>query len=147
MALGCIVASLPVALLQLPWLPVTVSEFVELQHDPAPWGTASYHEGRERRLERVEFALFLYALGIFALSGLGTIVGKFFPWWVELAIWVLTAATCFGIVQFQRPGIGPTTNSVYLVVMIYLPSGIAVTSALAATLLFGSQFVPKNKVV
>jgi hypothetical protein len=147
MALGCIVASLPAALLQLPWLPVTVSEFVELQHDPAPWGTASYHEDRERRLERVESALVLYALGILALSGLGAIVGKLFRWWFELAIWIVTAATCLGIVQFQKPLIGPTTNSVYLVTMIYLPTGIAITSALAAIVVCGSQFVRKNSVV
>ena len=69
MALGCIVASLPIAFLQFPWLPARVIEFVELQHDPAPWGTASYHMDRERRLGRVESGLILYALGIFALAG------------------------------------------------------------------------------
>jgi hypothetical protein len=144
MALGCIVASLPVAVLQLPWLPATVSEFIELRHDPAPRGTAAYHEDRERRLGRVETALVLYSLGIIALSGLGTIVGKIFRWWVELAIWIVTAATCLGIAQFQRPLIGPSTSSVYLAIMIYLPTGIAITSILAAIVLIGSQFLRKN---
>ena len=74
-------ASLPIAFVQFPWLPARVIEFVEVQYDPAPWGTASYHLDRERRLGRVESALILYALGIFALAGLGAIVIKVVPWW------------------------------------------------------------------
>src|SRR5438309_9329157 len=127
MALGCLVASLPLALLQFPWLPATVIEFVELQHDPAPWGTESYHIDRERRLGRVESALVLYALGIIALSGLGAIVIKVFPWWADLAIWIVTAATGVGIAQFERPIIGPGTDPVYSTIMISLPLGIAIT--------------------
>ena len=144
MALGCIVASLPVAFLQYPWLPATVIEFGELQHDPAPWGTESYHIDRERRLGRVESALILYALGTFSLSGLGAIIIKVFPWWAELAIWIMTAATCVGIAQFVRPLIGPRTDPVYSAIMISLPLGIAITCALAVLMSVGSQLLRKG---
>ena len=142
-AVGCIVASLPIAFLQFPWLPAMVIEFVELQHDPAPWGTASYHMDRERRLGRVESALILYALGIFALAGLGAIVVKVVPWWAELAIWITTTATCVGIAQFVRPIIGPRTDPVYSAIMVSLPLGIAITCALAALMSAGSQLLRK----
>jgi hypothetical protein len=144
MALGCIVASLPIALLQYPWLPATVIEFAELQHDPAPWGTESFHIDRERRLGRVEPALILYALGTLALSGLGAIVLKIFPWWADLAIWIMTAATCVAIAQFVRPIIGPSTDPVYSAIMICLPLGIAITCTLAALMSLGSQLMSKN---
>ena len=146
MALGCIVASLPIAFLQYPWLPATVIEFGQLQHDPAPWGTESYHIDRERHLGRVKSALILYAFGTFALSGLGAIVIKIFPWWAELAVWIMTAATGVGIARFVKPLVGPTTDPVYSAIMIYMPLGIAITCALAAVMSLGSQLLRKDTV-
>jgi len=146
MALGCIVASLPIAFLQYPWLPATVIEFGQLQHDPAPWGTESYHIDRERHLGRVKSALILYAFGTFALSGLAAIVIKIFPWWAELAVWIMTSATGVGIARFVKPLVGPTTDPVYTAIMIYMPLGIAITCALAAVMSLGSQLLRKDTV-
>jgi len=96
-ALVCIFASTPVAFLTYPWMPATVMEFVDLQHDPAPWGTASYHEGREQRMEHVRLALILYALGTLSLAGFWAIVAAVLPWWLESAAWSLAAVTAFGV--------------------------------------------------
>src|SRR5882724_11987778 len=145
MALGCIVASLPIAFLQYPWLPATVIEFGQLQHDPAPWGTESYHIDRERPLGRVKSALILYAFGTFALR-LAAIVIKIFPWWAELAVWIMTVATGVGIARFVKPLVGPTTDPVYSAIMIYMPLGIAITCALAAVMSLGSQLLRKDTV-
>jgi hypothetical protein len=139
MALACIVASLPIAFLTFPWLPATVIEFAELQHDPAPSGTESYHADRERRLGRIEAALALYALGIIALGGLGAIVAKVLPWWAELTIWIVTAATCVGIARFFRPIVGPRTDPVYAAMVTLLPLGIAITCAVASIMSASSQ--------
>src|SRR5215469_13328507 len=102
-ALGCILASLPIAFLTFPWLPATVMEFRELQHDPAPWGTASYHADRAQRRERVRLALVLYALGTISLCGLYAIVASILPWWVQTVIWIITFLTALQITRFETP--------------------------------------------
>ena len=138
MALGCILASAPVAFLKYPWLPATLLEFAELQHDPAPWGTRSYHVGRAQRLERVQLALLLNALGTVSLCGLVAIVAKALPWWAELATWSVIAVTGLGFARFEIP-IMPGTNPAYLLMTVYLPLGIAVIAAVAVVFTFGSQ--------
>jgi hypothetical protein len=93
----CLLGSAPLALVEFLWLPATVIEFVQLQHDPAPWGTPSYHAGREVRLNRVREALLLYALGAAALCGLCIVVANVLSWRGELAIWSITAVAGMGI--------------------------------------------------
>jgi hypothetical protein len=90
MALVCILASAPVAFWKYPWLPATLMEFAELQHDPAPWGTPSYHVLPRRsraapRASEARLVLLLDALGTVSLYWLVTIVAKTLPWWAELA--------------------------------------------------------------
>ncbi|HYL93681.1 MAG TPA: hypothetical protein VEW69_11065, partial [Alphaproteobacteria bacterium] len=92
MAVGCILASLPVAFLKYPWLPATIMEYAELRREPAPGATQSYYEGRQHNLERTELALVWYFIGTVALGGLVVVAAGIVPWWVELAIWILTFA-------------------------------------------------------
>lgn len=88
LALICILSSMPVACLKYVWLPGTVAEFVDLQHDPFPWGSASYHEDRALRLSRVSFALVLYALGTVSLVGLCLITRGTLSRRVQTASWL-----------------------------------------------------------
>lgn len=141
LAFGCLLGSAPVALLAYPWLPVTVMEFVDLQHDPAPWGTASYHEGREQERDRVERALLLYVLGIVVIPGLGVMVVKRLPWWVEVTIWTLTAIAAFGVARSVSSSLVPGAHSAIVVLIFYIPSGIAIVAAVAACLTLGLQAV------
>ena len=142
-ALGCILASAPVAFLKYPWLPATIMEFAELQHDPAPWGTPSYQQGRAARLERVKLALLLYAVGTVSLCGLSAIVAKLLPWWADLVAWGMTAVTGLGIARFDRPMM-PGTDPAYVFMTVYLPAGIGVVAAVFAVVSFGSQLPQKR---
>src|SRR3989442_1293506 len=93
LAMICILASMPLACLKYPWLPATVGEFVDLQRDPYPSGTESYHQDRARRLSRVTLALFLYALGTVSLVGLCLVAKGATSRRVEAASWLVSAAT------------------------------------------------------
>lgn len=141
-ALGCILASLPLAILTYPWLPVTVMEYSSnCGMDPAPWGTPSYHEGREIRCERVQFALLLYFMGSVSLCGLAAIVAKMLPWWAESATWVITVLTGLEIARFERAIIGQYTQAAYTVVAVYAPLGIAAIAVVAASARLGSHLL------
>ncbi len=135
-ALACILASAPLAFLTYPWLPATAREFAELQHDPAPWGTPSYHQGRAERLQRVEAALLLYGLGTVCLVGLSAVVAETLPWILELLTWAVTALTALGIAQFEKP-IMPGTALAYLIATVYIPAAIAALAAALAIARFG----------
>ena len=137
-AVGCILASAPIAFLSYPWLPATVMEFVELQHDPAPWGTASYHQGRAERLERVNRALVLYGAGTVSLCGLSAIIAQVLPWWLEVSAWALTAVTALGIARFNTLMM-PGTDPAYVFVTVYVPAGIGAIAAVFAILSLGWQ--------
>ena len=115
------------------------SSLPDLQHDPAAWATASYHESREQERERVERALLLYALGSVSLSGLGAIVLKRLPWWAMLAVWTLTGVAGVGIAQFIR--VVPDAHSPIVFLIVYIPFGIAVVAALAACLTLSSRML------
>jgi hypothetical protein len=140
-ALVCILGSAPVALLKYPWLPAMVKEFSQLLHDPAPGGTASYHEYRAQRLERVEFALLLYALGSVSLGGLGAMVANLLPWWADLAGWLVAALTGAGVVWFDRVDVAPGTDPAYILLTVYLPLGVAAIATIAVIALAGSRLV------
>jgi hypothetical protein len=118
-------------------------EFAELQHDPAPWGTPSYHVLPRRsraapRASEARLVLLLYALGTVSLYWLVTIVAKTLPWWAELATWSVIAVTGLGIARFEIP-IMPGSNPAYVFMTVYLPLGIAVIAAVAVVLTFSSQ--------
>jgi hypothetical protein len=141
----CLLGSAPLALVEFLWLPATVIEFVQLQHDPAPWGTPSYHAGREVRLNRVREALLLYALGAAALCGLCIVVANVLSWRGELAIWSITAVAGMGIARFIGamvvPG-GESTSAYFFAV--YIPLGIGVIAVIAAILTLASRFPSKS---
>jgi len=147
LALVCILASTPVCFLKYPWLPATVIEYAELQHDPAPWGTPSYHAARAERLSRVRIALLLYGLGTVALCGLVGVLVKALPWWAELSSWVVTAVTGVGIASFERPNAAPGTNAFYVLVTIYFPVGIAAAAVVGAVVSIGSVLRLKRAAV
>ena len=137
-AVACMLASAPLGFLKYPWLPATVMEFAELQHDPAPWGTPSYHQGRVERLARVKLALLLYCLGTISLCGLSAIIAQVLPWWLELLTWGLTALTALGIALFDTP-IMAGTDPVYLFATVSIPAAIGAVSALFAVVSLGWQ--------
>ncbi len=114
-------------------------EFAELQPDPAPWGTPSYHQGRAERLARVKLALLLYALGTASLCGLSAIISQVLPWWLELVTWGLTSVTALQIARFDTP-ILPGTDPAYLFATVYLPTGIGAAAALFAVVSLAWQF-------
>src|SRR5690348_16951157 len=126
-AVACMLASAPLGFLKYPWLPATVMEFAELQHDPAPWATPSYHQGRAERLARVKLALLLYGLGTLSLCGLSAIIAQVLPWWLELLTWGLTALTASGIARFDTPTMAGT-DPVYLLATVYIPMLIGAVS-------------------
>lgn len=139
LAITCIVASMPLACLKYPWLPATVVEFVDLQHDPYPLGTESYHQDRARRLSRVTLALLLYTLGTVSLVGLCFVAKGAMSRRVQAASWLISAATGVGIAQFEQPRIGPSTDHAYVVMTIYFPLGIAALSGAAALVTLALQ--------
>jgi small neutral amino acid transporter SnatA (MarC family) len=124
LAFVCLVASMPLACVKYPWMPATVMEFVELQRDPSPQGTASYHAARSTRLQGVGLALTLYALGTISQFGLSIVATKAAPRWIEVAAWAIVAVTGIGIARFEQPTIQPTMASAYLVIAVYIPLGI-----------------------
>jgi hypothetical protein len=138
-AVVCILTSAPLCVLKYPWLPATVLQFAELQHDRAPWGTPSYHQGREERLARVKLALLLYALGTASLCGLLAIAAQVLPWWLEPLTWGLIAVTALWIARFDTPAM-PGTHPTYLFVAVYLPAGIGAAAALFAVVSLAWQF-------
>jgi hypothetical protein len=131
-ALGCLLAAGPLACLKYPWMPATIAEYAELQHDPYPWGSASYHEDRARRLERVRLALLLYALGSASLVGLGLIAANVPPRFVQTACWIMTSLTGAGVVHFEKRNLGASPD--YVLMAIYAPLAIAVVSGIATLL-------------
>ena len=141
LAIMCILASMPLACLKYPWLPSTVAEFVDLQHDPYPWGTESYHQDRARRLSRVTLALTLYTLGTVSLVALCLIANGTTSRRVQAASWLISAATGVGVTLFEQPRIGPSTDHAYVVMAIYLPLGIAALSGAAALVTLASREV------
>lgn len=138
-------AAAPLAFVEFLWLPATVSEFVQLQHDPAPWGTPSYHEYREVRLNQVRQSFLLYALGTAALCGLCTVVANVLSWRGELAIWSVTAIAGGGIAKFIGAMVvpGSESTSAYFFA-VYIPLGIGVIAAAAAILTLASRFFWKS---
>ena len=58
----------------------------------------------------------------------------------------MTAATGVGIARFVKPLVGPTTDPIFIAIMIYMPLGIAITCALAAVISLGSQLLRKDTV-
>ena len=142
-AVACMLASAPLGFLKYPWLPATVMEFAELQHDPAPWGTPSYHEGRAERLARVKLALLLYGLGTISLCGLSAIIAQVLPWWLELLTWGLTALTALAIARFDTPTIAGT-DPVYLFAAVHIPAAISAVSALFAIVSLGRQLLHRR---
>jgi hypothetical protein len=137
----CLLGAAPLAFVEFLWLPATVIESVQLQHDSAPWGTPSYHAGREVRLNRAREALFLYALGAAALCGLCIVVANVFSWRVELGIWSVTAIAGIGIARFISAMVVPGSESTAAYFFsVYIPLGIGVIAAIAAIFTFASQF-------
>ena len=132
LAVACILAATPVACLKYPWLPATVMEFAELQRDPYPSGSESYHEDRARRSSRVSVALLLCALGTVSLFGLCLVAGGASSRKVQTVTWLITAATGAGIASFERSRIGSGTDDAYVALAFYSPMGIAVVAGLAA---------------
>jgi hypothetical protein len=137
----CLLAAAPLAFVEFSWLPATVSEFVQLQHDPAPWGTPSYHESREVRLNQARQSLLLYALGIASLCGLCIVVANVLPWKGELAIWSITAIAGGGIAKFIGAMVvpGSESTSAYFFA-VYIPLGIGIIAAAAAISTLASRF-------
>jgi hypothetical protein len=144
-ALLCILAAAPVAFLKYPWLPAIVMEFSELQHNPGPAGTASYHEYRALRLKRVKFALLLYALGTVSLCGLWAIVARVLPWWADLAGWFVTTLTGVGVVWFDSVDAVPGTDPAYIIMTVYLPLGVAAIATIAVMVLSGSRLLRSSR--
>ena len=128
----CILAAIPLACVKYPWLPATVWEFRDLQHDPYPWGSESYHQDRARRLSRVTLALLLYALSTCSLIGLCLVAKGASSRRVQALSWLMSAAAGVGIAKFEQPRIGANTDSAYVLMAIYLPLGIAAVSGTAA---------------
>ena len=48
--------------------------------------------------------------------------------------------TAFGIVQFERPHVGPATDPAYIFMAMYLPFGITVAAAVTGFVSDGSIF-------
>lgn len=134
LALACLLASAPLALVKYPWLPATVLEFVELQGDPVPAGTPSYHAGRAERRRRVETALLLYALGTASLAGLVQLAGAPPGGRAVAAIWLVAGGTALGIVGFERGALSPGVDPAYVVIAVVLPLFVAVVSAVGVAL-------------
>ena len=131
--MACMVASVPIGVIAYPWLPATVVEFVQLRDAPVPaWATDSFRTSHERRLQELESALTLYILGTASLGGLAALASKILPALAEIPVWSLTAVTAFWISEFQRPLIGAKTSPTYIVLMIWVPMGIAAIAAMEA---------------
>ncbi len=128
-------ASVPIGVIAYPWLPATVVEFVQLRDAPVPaWATDSFRESRERKLRQLESELALYILGTASLGGLAALAAKILPAFAEIPIWILTAVTGLGVSEFQRPFIGAKTSPTYILLMIWVPMGIAAVAALEAVI-------------
>jgi hypothetical protein len=52
---------------------------------------------------------------------MGLIAGKTLPLWAELAVWIATALTALGVIDFERPDIVATTDPTYIFITIRLP--------------------------
>lgn len=141
----CLLGATPLAFVEFLWLPATVSEFVQLQRDPAPWGTSSYYESREVRLNQVKHALLLYALGAAALCRLCAIVANVLSWQGNLAIWCVIAVAGGGVAQFISAMVVPGRESTPAYFFaVYIPMGIGIVAAAAATLTLASWFSRKS---
>jgi len=134
LAVACILAATPLACVKYPWLPATAIEFTELQREPYPGGTESYHEDRDRRSSRVSVALLLYASGTVSLVGLFLVARGVTSRRAQTITWLITAATGAGIASFERSRIGFGTDVSYVAMAFHTPMGIAVVASLAALL-------------
>jgi hypothetical protein len=141
-AVFCLLGAAPLAFVEFLWLPATVNEFVQLQHDPAPWATPSYHESRDAHLNHVRHALLLYALGTAAVCGLCIVAANVLSWKGDLAIWSVTAIAGGGIAQFISAMVVPGRESTPAYFFgVYIPLVIGVIAAAAAILTLASRFL------
>lgn len=132
LALVCILASIPIACVKYPWLPVTVGELVQLQSEPPnPESTESYSIDRTRRRNRLIHAVALYGLGTASLFGLSAVALGGYSRKINAASWILSAVAGVAVAQFEQARIGPSTDNGYVLVMTYLPLGIAVVAGAA----------------
>ncbi|MGA7915960.1 MAG: hypothetical protein WCA00_12045 [Candidatus Acidiferrales bacterium] len=126
------------------WLPAQVKEFVQLQHDPAPWGTPDYHRDREVHLNSTRHVLLLDALGAAALCGLCIVVAGVLSWRGELAIWIVIAAAGGSIAQFMHAWILPGKESTApYIFAVDVPASIAVIAVAGAVATLASRFLRK----
>ena len=133
LAIGCLMATCPIGLLTLPWLPGTVINFVELWRSPVPISaTENFRLWREAKLHHLEIALTLYALGLLALGGLAAVAAKVLPVWTELLLWLVTVSTALSIRAFWEPSVIPSTDPTAAFIIVRLPGLIAVLAGLAA---------------
>jgi FtsH-binding integral membrane protein len=138
LAVMCLVAALPLAVVKYPWMPATIIETVASYHEPYPDGTALYLAGRRRDFMQWHFATGLYLLGTVSLVGLARIVVGRPSIRAQVEVWILTVVAGLGVAAFERRRI-PDMTSAYAVIAFWLPLAIAGLSlaGLAMTLRAG----------
>ena len=141
LAMGCLLASTPVALLKYPWLPATVMEFVQVRREPPSYATDSYRQDRARLMRSTRNALLLYALGTASLGILLFLAVGRLRWWTEIGAWMLVGLTGIWIADFEGTSIGPTTDRFYVRIIIGIPHAIAVASVAAALFRLALHFI------
>lgn len=142
LAIITLLVATPIVLLKLPWLPVTILEFLSILRESEVEGSIKYTADRDSRFLRLVWALTLYFFGILALLGLtGNAFLKRSSLHLERVAWICSIIVGISLPFFEVSGIGGDTDRVFVFIVMRLPIFIAVISALG---LFHSMLYPNS---
>jgi len=132
LATATLVIAAPVMFLKLPWLPAEVQSFLETATESTANGSQSYIKEHGESLWRLVAALLLYVIGLWAIFGLsGIALGICRGLAAQRIAWLSALILGVGLPIFDSVRIAPSTDRGYVILVIYLPIGIAVLSFFA----------------
>ena len=134
-AVACIALSLPLSVVAFPWLPATIEQGIELRRESERYGSASYQEDRDRRVEENQRALTLYGLSVLSLAALGVVVLGFTPWWSRACLLLVASGTAFQVSHFWRMmTLSEHTAGFIVIIGVWMPFAIGVITSACAVL-------------
>jgi len=137
LALICLLLSVPLAALKLPWLPATlVGLFDELRQLHVAGGTESYYADQHRNVVRTTIALILYAGGLASAAGYLWLLLGGTRRRTQVVVWICSAVTALGLPVFESSRIGPETDRMYVHIVRDIPCAVLVVSLGALVALF-----------